>query len=344
MGLLVILLLVGILFRDLYPTWDQTERSEMHQGRERTLFVLGSYHEDMIKALTEIYANKYQVKVDYVRMPTQDAEAKLIAEKDNISFDVWIGGTVDAHEVLKRDNILVKSQVEEEKLIPDLYRDKDGVWKPQYIEVLSIGINQDRWDAEFANLGIEKPQTLEDLLNPAFKGEIIMPNPETSGTGYTFLASVLAEMGEEKGWQYLADLNNQIGQYTYSGYSPAEKVGLGEYVICLNFLSDQDLVNTSGYPVESYVYDKAGWTVVPVSMTAKKGDRAEAQSFIDFCLSREACEVLVGLGNVLVVREDCFFQEGKYQLSDLRLNHNFNPIMQIKEKERIIKQFLKLMQ
>ena len=67
------------------------------------------------------------------------------------------------------------------------------------MEVLSIGINKEKWNKEFAGKNIPYPNTLKDLLNPAFKGEIVMPNPNLSGTGYIFLASVIEAMGEEKG-------------------------------------------------------------------------------------------------------------------------------------------------
>ena len=65
------------------------------------LKIIGSYHEDMIKSLVEVYAKENNCKVSYVRMPTQVAQKRLIAEKDKPVYDVWIGGTVDAHELLK---------------------------------------------------------------------------------------------------------------------------------------------------------------------------------------------------------------------------------------------------
>ncbi|RRD95674.1 ABC transporter substrate-binding protein [Clostridiales bacterium COT073_COT-073] len=316
------------------------------KAKEKTadLMVLGSYHEDMIKLLTELFARQSKIKIDYVRMSTQDAEAKLIAEKGNTGFDVWIGGTVDAHEILKKKQILCKCEAAAEKNIANRFRDKDEVWKAQYIEVLSIGINNSRWEKEFAVKGIKKPTGLEDLLHPAFKGEVILPSPETSGTGYTFLASVLAEMGEEKGWKYLEQLNKQIGQYTYSGYTPAEKVGLGEYLICINFFSDQQIVSSNGYDMESRIYQNAGWTIVPVSLIAKKEIKEEAKQFIDFCLSQEASDLLRGLGNVLTVRENGDQIDAGLRLSDLQLNNQFEPTAMIDKKEENIRRFLQLVQ
>ena len=333
-------LIVSFTIPGCQTTGSTDTQSTVSQGR---LNILGSYHEDMVKSMAEMYGAKYGVEVSYIRMPTQDAEARLLAEQSMPTCDVWIGGTVDAHELLKERNVLTSCTTEEEANIPEIYLDPDGVWKTQYVEIMSIGINTDRWEAEFEPLGLKKPETLSDLLAPEYRGEIIIPDPSTSGTGYTFLSSVLSDMGEEEGWKYLEALNTQVGQYTYSGYTASEKVGLGEYLICLNFLSDQLLVKSYGYPVESIMYDEAGWTAVPVSLVTGAPNRAEAERFLNFCLSSEACSVLVGLGNVLPVREDLSnFPEG-FGVSELKWNKSFSPISDTEEKSERISRFLELM-
>ena len=285
---------------DLYiPNIKRVVKEDEVVEEKDSIFVLGSYHEDMIKALSEEFEKKTGCKVRYVRMSTGEAQKRLLAGKGNEKYDVWIGGTVDAHEQLKSNGILGKYISENEKNIEADYRDKDGVWKAQYMEVLSIGINKEKWNKEFAGKNIPYPITLKDLLNPAFKGEIVMPNPNLSGTGYIFLASVIEAMGEEKGREYLKALNAQVGQYTESGFGAAEKTGLGEYLICIDFLSDQSLVSSFGYSIESNVYERAGWTLVPVSLIKSEQTKPYAKEFIDFCLTKEAEEILIGLGNVI---------------------------------------------
>lgn len=290
------------------------------------LSILGSYHEDMVKRQAELFEQKTGCKVTYLRMPTGEAVAKLTAEKDNPTVNVYIGGTVDAHENLKEQGILAAYHSPVEGELPAAYVDPDGVWKGQYLETLSIGVNTERWEEEFADLGIEMPTTLEELLNPAFKGEIITPNPATSGTGYAFVSSVLDYFGEEEGWKYIEAFNEQIGQYTSSGYTPAEKAGLGEYLICVNFLADQLIVQTSGYPMTSTVYEGAGWSMCPVSIMEGSQTNPAAQQFIDFCLGKEALDSLVELANVVAVRDDCIAPEGGSKLSELNFNRDYDPI------------------
>lgn len=333
--------------RKAHEIEGETRNNSAIRKETGAIFILGSYHEDMIKALSQEFEKKTGCKVNYVRMSTGEAQKRLLSRKSGREYDVWIGGTVDAHEKLKSQGVLEAYLSENEKNISEDYRDPNYVWKPQYMEILSIGVNKDRWNKEFAGKGIPYPDNLEDLLNPAFKGEIVIPNPAFSGTGYIFLASILDNMGEKKGRDYIKALNKQVGQYTGSGFSAAEKTGLGEYLICINFLSDQSLVNSFGYSVESSVYENAGWTLVPVSLIKSKNINPYAKKFVDFCLTKEAGEILVGLGNVIPVGNyekdvkqnqlDNINNEGK----TLNYNKKFSPWGAAYRREEIIDYFTK---
>ena len=57
---------------------------------------------------------------------------------------------------------------------------------------------------------IEPPKNLRDLLDPRFAGTIALEDPRTSGPGLQFLMWVLGEMGEEKGFEFLAQLKPNI--------------------------------------------------------------------------------------------------------------------------------------
>jgi iron(III) transport system substrate-binding protein len=259
-------------------------------------------------------------------MPTGEATAKLVAEADRPTVSVFMGGTVDAHENLKAKNLLASYVSPEENFIPNEFRDSAGVYKTQHLEVLSIGLNTERWNEEFAGKGIAEPTKLEDLLNPLFKGEIIMPDPTSSGTGYNFVDSVLAYMGETQGWAFLEGLNKQIGQYTSSGYTPAEKTGLGEYLICINYLTDQVLVRNSGYPLKSIAYEGAGWSMIPISVVAGSENDPVTRQFIDFCLTKEAIDAMVKVASTLAVRTDANPPDGGPGLKDIPINRNYDPV------------------
>ena len=60
--------------------------------------------------------------------------------------------------------------------------------------------------AWYANKGLEPPTTLDDLIDPKYKGQLVVENPATSSPGLAFLLATIAHSGDD-GWsQYWAAL------------------------------------------------------------------------------------------------------------------------------------------
>lgn len=72
------------------------------------------------------------------------------------------------------------------------------------------------------------PTTYDDLLKPEYKGLIVMPNPKTSGTGYSFYNGVVSLRGEDEAMKYFKSLNDNIVEYTTSGSAPLKLIQRGE--------------------------------------------------------------------------------------------------------------------
>lgn len=58
-----------------------------------------------------------------------------------------------------------------------------------------VCINYDK--SYFAEQGLALPQTLDDLLDPSYKGLLVVENPATSSPGLAFLLATIAEYGPE---------------------------------------------------------------------------------------------------------------------------------------------------
>ena len=58
--------------------------------------------------------------------------------------------------------------------------------------------------------GLAMPKSVKDLLDPKWKGEILMPSPITSGTAYLIVLSFLSLYGEAEGWKYLEALDQNV--------------------------------------------------------------------------------------------------------------------------------------
>ena len=302
------------------------------KGKKLVMYV--SFHEDTAKELADLFKKKTGADVSFIRLPTGEALARITAEKDAPKADIWLGGTADAHAKAAADGLLEAYKSPNAKMILPEYQDKDGYWYGTYLEVLSIGYNEKRFEEEFKSKGVKAPETLEDLLKPEFKGEIIMPDPRKSGTGNTFISSVLQQMGEEKGWAYLKALKPQIAQFTPSGFTPGQKAGAGEYLICLNFISDQNLVSAKGQKLHSTIYDQAGWTTCPVGKIKNHANDEVAKAFIDFVLTKEAGEILVKTTNGVACNPDVAPPKGMKPLKELPLFKTYDLIKAGTDKQK----------
>ena len=75
---------------------------------------------------------------------------------------------------------------------------------------------------------IAEPKCWADLVKPEFKDEMQVANPNSSGTSYNMLATLVQLMGEDKAFDYLKALHRNVNQYTKSGAAPARAAATGE--------------------------------------------------------------------------------------------------------------------
>ncbi len=313
------------------------DNSQSLKGKKLVMYV--SFHEDTAKELSAAFKEKTGADVSFIRLPTGEALARMTAEKAAPKADVWLGGTSDAHAKAKADGITEAYKAKNAGMIPAEYQDKDGVWYGLYLETLAIGYNEARFEKEFKPKGIKAPTELEDLLNPAFKGEIITPDGRKSGTGFTFVSSVLQAMGEEKGWDFLNKFKANVAQFTPSGFTPAQKTGAGEYLITVNFVADQNLVSNKGQKINSNIYKNAGWSVVPISKIKNQANDEVAKAFIDFCLTKDAGVIISKTTNAIACNPEVAAPAGMKPLKELPLYKEYDFVKAGAAKKEIMDKF-----
>lgn len=307
------------------------------KGKKLVVYVV--FHEEEGKRLLEMFKEKTGCDTSYISIATGEALTRVIAEKDSPKADIFLGGPADVHEALKEKGISEKYVSKTASDIPSEYKDKDGYWTGMYVGPLAIGINTDRWKKEFEPKGLKMPETFEDLLNPAYKGEIIMPDPATSGTAYNFVSTLVQSMGEDKAMDYLQKLKKNVAQFTSSGFAPVQKVGAGEYLMCVNFLEDQLLVKSSGFPVKSIIPKNTGWQIGSVSMIKNGPDSEAAKAFVDFVLGKDAGNLQTDLTQATSTRADVRVPEGGMKVNELPIFKDYDYKKAAQDKQKIVSEW-----
>jgi iron(III) transport system substrate-binding protein len=142
---------------------------------------------------------------------------------------------------------------------------------------------------EMEKLNLPMPTSWEDLLKPEYKGHLVMPNPNSSGTGFLSVSAILQSKGEKEGWAYLDKLHENMGQYTHSGSKPCKMAGTGEYPIGISFDYRALQQKADGEPIEAvFPKEGSGWDLEANALVKKETINPAAKTFLDWAISNSA--------------------------------------------------------
>ncbi|MGG1553871.1 extracellular solute-binding protein [Paenibacillus ferrarius] len=244
------------------------------------------FQEDEGRILLEMFKKKMDQPYELIRMSSGEAGYHLLT-LGKTGVDVVLGGPADLHEQLKHKNKSIRYRSSAVSAIPDRFKDSDGYWSGMYMGALAIGVNESVWRSDPKLAVLPMPQRYEDLLRPELKGKIEIPDPETSGTGYTLLASLAQQRGETEAISLMKSLKQQSASTTFSGITSAQRLAEGEVAAVVSFLGDQLRFKNSGYAIRSLIPPEAGWEIGGISILRGGDNTKAAKAFVDFMLSRE---------------------------------------------------------
>ena len=257
---------------------------------EGELVVYGSCEEPYVAAAAKHFEELYGIKTYYQRLSTGEVQAKITEEAGNPSADVWFGGTTDPYnESAKAGLLMAYEAANAADLSAPMYRDADGYWYGIYKGILGFMVNTE----ELERLGLEAPQSWDDLLKPEYKGLVWMSNPNTAGTAKLIINTMVQLKGHDEAMKYFVELDKNIAQYTKSGSGPSKKVGIGECVIGIGFLHDGIAQILQGYDNIALIIPEEG-TSFEIGATAIFDGCAHenaAKLWIEYALSPECVEL-----------------------------------------------------
>lgn len=248
-----------------------------------------SAQEDWCQLMARSFEEATGVDVDMTRKSSGETFAQVKAEEVNPKGDVWWGGTGDPHLQAAEEDLT-------EPYISPM-RDQLHPWAIAqatsagdktigiYSGALGFGYNTKL----LADNGLPTPACWEDLTKPEFKGHVQMANPNSSGTAYTALATMVQLFGEEKGFDYMKRLHANINQYTKSGSAPIKAAGTGETTVGIVFMHDSVAQTVAGFPVVTVApCEGTGYEIGSMSIIKGARNMDEAKQFYDWALSAEA--------------------------------------------------------
>ena len=261
-------------------------------AQKTQLTVYTALETDQIKA----YENGFNrvnpnIELKWVRDSTGVITAKLLAEKANPQADVVMGVAASSLALLDSNGMLQPYAPINLDAIMGNYRDKKSPpdWWGMDVWGATICFNT----VEAQKKGIPKPETWKDLTKPIYKGQIVMPNPASSGTGYFDVTAWLTLWGDQNGkgggWKYMDALHENIAQYTHSGSKPCNMAATGEYVLGISFEYRANANKAKGAPID-LVFPKEGlgWDLEAFGIMKGTKQLDAAKKLADWASSKDA--------------------------------------------------------
>lgn len=220
----------------------------------------------------------YEIVLEYI--PTGNNAAKLKAEGPNTECDIVLGLESNYMEQLK-DNFADLSSYDISVYLDDLVpaSGKYMTWE-RYSGCIAINPQL------LAERGLSMPNSYEDLLNPEYAGQIVMPNPKSSGTGFLFLRNLVNTMGEDEAFSYFDKFAENVQQFTSSGSGPVNALLQNEAAIGLGMTFQTVTEINNGVDLEvHYFAEGAPYTTTGYAVIEGKQDNKAVKDVFDFIYS-----------------------------------------------------------
>ncbi|MCP5153177.1 MAG: ABC transporter substrate-binding protein [Ectothiorhodospiraceae bacterium] len=235
--------------------------------------------------MVDAFQKETGIAVSMTRKSSGETFAQLKAEARNPKGDVWWGGTGDPHLQAAEEGLTEEYR---SPMLPELHdwarrqAEQSGYRTVGiYAGALGIAYNPDL----LTKNGLAAPACWKDLTKPEYKGHVQMANPNSSGTAYTTLATIVQIFGEDPGFDLIKALHVNINQYTKSGSAPTKAAGRGETTLAIAFMHDMVAQKVSGFPLEIVApCEGTGYEIGSMSIVKGARNPDSARKFYDFAL------------------------------------------------------------
>ena len=253
------------------------------------LTVYCSVQEEWCRPMMAAFERATGVRVSMTRKSSGETLTQVRAEASNPRGDVWWGGTGDPHMQGAQENLLAEYRSPMLDQLHDWARRQAEQAQYRTVGIYAGALGYSYNVPELTRRRIEAPKCWADIAKPEFRGEVQVADPNTSGTAYTMLATLVQLMGEEPAFTYLKALHRNVNQYTRSGAAPARAVATGETLVGITFLHDAVAQKVTGAPVEIVApCEGTGYEIGSMSIIKGARNLEQAKKFYEWALTPQA--------------------------------------------------------
>lgn len=255
------------------------------------LLVYTAIEADELKGFKTAFESEHpDIEINWVRDSTGIVTAKLLAEKDNPQADIVWGLAVTSLMLLAEQDYFQPYAPKGVEALDPRFVDTNQppVWVGQRAWIASVCFNT----VEAKKRGMPTPTSWKDLTDPAFRGQVVMPNPNSSGTGFLDVSSWIQIWGEDAAWAFMDALHQNVAWYTHSGSKPCKQAAAGEVAVGISFAYRGAKSKAGGAPIDVIAPSEGvGWDLEAFAIVKGTKNLDAAKALADWSVSRKANEI-----------------------------------------------------
>lgn len=262
--------------------------------------------------IAKLFEEKYGIRVEMFRSGGSAILRRFLQENQakRINADLLTTSDPAAATELGEQGLFVPFKPENFDKIPDGAKDPNGNYVAQRLNIITIYVRSDKMT------GAEVPRTWDALLDPKFKGKMVMTDPSFTSLQLT----VVGMNAKLKGWDYYEKLRKNDIMIVQGNQQVSDMIKRGERVIAAGALDSYAAEDRKdGHPIET-IYPTDGTYVIPSPTSVVKGspNPNAGKLLAEFMISDEVQKLFPQEGSY-AARADLAPPAGSPAVKDIKL-------------------------
>lgn len=286
--------------------------------------------------IVNLFEKEYGIKVEMFRSGGSAILRRFQQEMDagRAGVDVLTTSDPAAANAMTKKGLFVAFKPKNFDKVPAAAKDTNGNYIAQRLNMMTLYMRSDKVAAA------DEPKTWDALLDPKYKGKMVMPDPSFT----SLLVSVVGMISKEKGWTYFQKLRQNDVMIVQGNQQVSDAIKRGERLIAVGSLDSYAAEDrAAGHPVTT-LYPADGVFVIPSPTSVVKGgpNPNAAKLFAEFMIS-DGVQMLFPETGGYAARIDMPAPKGSPDMKSIKINPVDYDYIE-KETSRIKKQFNEIFQ
>jgi iron(III) transport system substrate-binding protein len=266
---------------------EKTVELARKEGRVSFYTSMGA---DEGRMVIDAFQAKYPgIRVEMTRLGSEKLLQRIINESRAGShfFDAVTNSGMEIY-LLGKMGLLARYTTPEFASFMSDSRDPAGGWADMYSNLRMVAYNTRAVSRD------KIPKRYEDLLDPIWKGQIGFPEGQ-----YSWFATMLKIMGEERGRKFFQGLSRQELNYRSAQVMVAQMISAGEFNGGFTYDTQILRYKQRGAPIDTAPLPFVTKNIHPLALAAQAPHPNAGRVFIDYVLSREGQSFIRKMGRVI---------------------------------------------